>query len=78
MSDFRPPNSWEQFVQSFLAGWVWTGTDGDDKKYGSIKDDRLSGGSGNDRLNGYTGNDKLFGDDGNDSINAPRLSRRLW
>ena len=41
MSEFRAPNAWEQFVQYFwFSGFNWVGTDGDDKKYGSIKDDR--------------------------------------
>ena len=67
MSGFRPPNFFEQIAQILLPGWVWTGTDGDDEKYGSIKGDHLSGGSGNDRLAGYSGNDKLFGDSGHNS-----------
>ena len=78
MSEFRPPNDWERFAQSFLPGWNWTGTDGDDKKYGSIKDDELKGSFGNDRLAGFTGNDKLWGNDGNDYLEGENGDDMLW
>ncbi|MEF2229337.1 MAG: hypothetical protein V3571_00255 [Pseudodesulfovibrio sp.] len=48
-----------------------TGTDGDDKIFGSISgDNQLDGGGGNDWIVGYDGDDQIQGGDGDDTINS--------
>ena len=66
MSEFQPPNVWEQFTQLYQVPMVWTGTDGDDKKSCGIKADDLWDGAGNDQLSDFAGNNRTLGAAGND------------
>ena len=68
MSEFQPPNVWEQFTQLYQVPMVWTGTDGDDKKSGGIKGDYLWDGAGNDQLAGFAGNNRILGAAGSDCL----------
>lgn len=54
------------------------GTVGDDTLDGLGGNDRLAGGAGGDRLNGGNGNDKLFGGDGDDRLDGGAGRDRLF